>query len=124
MKFCPKCGAKVDPDDSKCRGCGKDLDAIRKELYDEPIPDRENERTDRPVQVKKKTPSPPPQREPVKCGFCGANVPSGASRCTYCGTSIVVRSTSASYPCSICGGPLEFIDAYQRWYCPQCERYA
>jgi uncharacterized membrane protein YvbJ len=124
MKFCPKCGAKVGPDDSNCGSCGKDLDALRKELYDEPIPEREEERRDEPSRAKKRVPSPPPRKDVLKCTFCGANVPSGAERCTYCGTSIAVRSTSASYPCSICGGPLEYIDVYQRWYCPECGRYA
>jgi len=125
MKFCPRCGAGVEQDDSHCSKCGKDLDAVRKQIYDEPIPDREEGMTgEARVKAKKSGPPASPLKQAITCPFCGVVVPSDIERCSFCGTSIPKDASPVEYSCGVCGSPMKFINRYQKWYCYQCEQYA
>jgi DNA-directed RNA polymerase subunit RPC12/RpoP len=123
MKFCPRCGAKVDPEDPNCTKCGKDLVSLRKTLYGESAPEKEFHGKER-IEGDRSTAKARAQPKSVTCSFCGTPVPSGESRCRQCGTRVESQDPEASYPCASCGGELKFITTYQRWYCPRCGRYA
>lgn len=41
------------------------------------------------------------------------------------GPQIAVQPQQAQQPiCPTCGGPLSYIQQYQRWYCYKCQKYA
>ncbi len=109
---CPFCSATISKDAATCPNCGNNLDDIKDEeeyeaIIVDPLPEQYSDTRDYDPRPKYIKPQSPRERSP------------SWSEDTYTPSHLVPKSI-----CDLCGGKMDYIEEYKRWYCYNCKKYA